>query len=175
MSSQHLTDRTSALEQADRVLLHVTGFVVALLVAAMVATIWISVFTRYVMSDPVGWAEQVAKYLMIWATFLGASLGVRSGAHIAVDLVVRTLPPRISRYIAWLATALTGGFLVLCTYYGIEFAVKVRGHSDPLVGEMSMAIAYAAIPAGCFAMLVQLLLKAKLGMARPTGDVASAV
>ncbi|MEQ8441366.1 MAG: TRAP transporter small permease [Alphaproteobacteria bacterium] len=176
MTGHAKTDRITSIAVIDLALLRVTGFSVAILVAAMVVVIWISVFTRYVMSDPVSWAEQVAKYLMIWATFLGASLGVRSGAHIAVDLIARMAPAGFSRLLAWLAGLLTAGFLILCVYYGVSFAIRVSGHSDPLVGEMSMAIPYAAIPVGCLAMLIQLVLKALLGSARPAGDdVASVV
>lgn len=174
MSAQSKSRDTTRFEVVDKWLLRFLGLSVALLIAAMVIVIWLSVFTRYVMSDPVGWGEQVAKYLMIWATFLGASLGIRAGAHIAVDLLVDSLPRQVARICVFLATTLTGGFLVLCIYYGVIFAYKVREHSDPLVGEMSMSLAYAAIPVGCLAMLVQLGLKMTLGISRTT-ETASVV
>ena len=140
----------------EKRLTQLTQFAVALLVLGLVVAIWISVFTRYVMNDPVAWGEQVAKYLMIWAAFLGASLGIRDGSHIAVNVLVDLLPRTMQRIFTTIVLVLTTAFLGACAYYGTRFAIKVSSHTDPLVGEMSMAWPYAAIPVGCVLMLVQL-------------------
>ncbi len=133
-----------------------TGYAVAALVACMVVVILASVFTRYVMNDPIGWGEQVAKYLMIWAAFLGASLGVKEGAHIAVNVLVDLLPRMLQKVCAVVGTVMTATFLLITAYQGIRFAMKVSMHTDPMVWEMSLAWAYAAIPTGAVLMLVQL-------------------
>lgn len=146
---------------------------VVVLIAAMVVVIWISVFTRYVLSDPISWGEQVGKYLMIWATFLGSSIGMRQGAHVAVDVFVNLLPGPLTRLFGWIAGVLTAGFLALCIYYGAMFSWRVMGHSDPLVGEMSMAIPYSAIPVGCLLMLLQLVYVSLHGRARARAEVLS--
>lgn len=142
--------------QFETIVTKATGHLVIVMIAAMVGVIWVSVFTRYVLSDAIGWGEQVAKYLMIWATFLASSLGIRQGAHIAADLLASMLPAPLSRLCARLSTLLVGGFLVLCIYYGVMFTLKVVDHRDPMVWDMSLAWAYAAIPVGSLAMLLQL-------------------
>ena len=147
---------TLGIRPTEKLLDRATAALVALLVATMVAVILASVFTRYVLNDPLSWAEQVAKYLMIWAAFLGASIGIKEGAHIAVTVLVDVLPPSLQRICSYLGYALTAAFLSVALYQGVLFTNKVRPHSDPLVWEMSMAWAYAAIPAGCLLMLVQL-------------------
>jgi TRAP-type C4-dicarboxylate transport system permease small subunit len=150
----------------EKALDRVTAALVAAFVGAMVAIILAAVFTRYVMNDPLSWAEQVAKYLMIWAAFLGASLGIKEGAHIAVNVLVDVLPRTLQKVCAYAGYALTAGFLVVAAYQGVIFTDKVRHHTDPLVWEMSMAWAYAAIPAGCVLMLVQLLIVFARGQTR---------
>lgn len=140
----------------ERGLTRGTQIMVALLLASMVIVIWISVFTRYVMNDPISWGEQVAKYLMIWAAFLGASIGIREGSHIAVNVLVDMLPRVLQRVVAVIVLLITVSFLGGCVYFGVNFAIKVSGHTDPMVGEMSMAWPYSAIPVGCVLMLVQL-------------------
>lgn len=142
----------------EKALDRATASLVAAFVGAMVAVILASVFTRYVMNDPLSWAEQVAKYLMIWAAFLGASLGIKEGSHIAVNVLVDIMPRALQKVCAYVGYALTAGFLVVAAYQGVIFTSKVREHTDPLVWEMSMAWAYAAIPAGCLLMLVQLVI-----------------
>lgn len=150
----------------ETILTRATAYAVVALIAAMVVVIWISVFTRYVMNDPISWGEQVAKYLMIWGTFLGASLGLREGAHIAVHLLVDMMPLPLRKACALMSLLIVGGFLLVGMAYGAMFTYQVRSHSDPLVGEMSMAIPYAAIPVGCAMMLVQLLYSCRGGLLR---------
>ena len=135
----------------------VTTVLTVLITAVMVALIVASVFARYVVGDPIGWAEQVAKYLMIWATFLAASLGVREGAHIAMTVFLDKLPARIKSLTQKLVFLLVAAFLLTTLYQGVKFTSSVASHSDPLVWEMSMAVPYAAIPVGCALMLVQLI------------------
>jgi len=154
----------------ERSITAATRWLVIALTAGLVFVIWISVFTRYVTSDPIGWGEQVAKYMMIWAAFLGASLAMREGAHIAVNLVVGLFPPPVQKLLGWIALLLTAAFLVVCLYYGALFVEKVRTHTDPLVGEMSMGWAYAAIPVGCLLMLLQMAFAARRGV---TGAMSS--
>lgn len=149
----------------EKALDRTTAALVAALVGAMVVVILAAVFTRYVMNDPLSWAEQVAKYLMIWAAFLGASLGIKEGSHIAVNVLVDVLPATLQKACSYLGYALTAGFLLVCAYQGVLFTNKVRDHSDPLVWEMSMAWAYAAIPAGCLLMLLQLAIVFAKGQA----------
>lgn len=157
----------------EKLITKATATVVVLLVAALVVVIWVSVFTRYVTDDPIAWGEQVAKYFMIWAAFLGASLGLREGAHIAVNLLVEAVPRPLQKVFEIVAVALTAAFLGVCLVYGALFTYKVRDHSDPLVWEMPMSFAYAAIPAGCLLMLVQLFFVTRRGLRTLSSDTAS--
>lgn len=147
---------------------------VALCIAAIVVIIWISVFTRYVMSSPIAWGEQTAKYIMIWAAFVGASLALRSGGHIAFDLLVTSLPSTVSRILTWIGTVLVAAFLVLSIYYGVGYATRALAFSDPVLGGMTMAIPYAAVPAGCVLMLLQLIFVARHSK-RAHDDVLSVI
>jgi TRAP-type C4-dicarboxylate transport system permease small subunit len=152
----------------------ITASAVALLVAAMVAVILASVFTRYLLNDPIGWAEQVAKYLMIWAAFLGASLGIKEGSHIAVNILVDVLPGWLQKVCGVVGLLMTAGFLLITAYQGVLFTIKVSSHTDPLVWEMSLAWAYAAIPVGAILMLLQLaILVRKTGLGQKMSTVTT--
>ena len=54
-------------------------------------------FTRYVLSDSAGWTEEIARYLLIVVTFVGASMAVRRNTHIHVEFIYRYLPPLLGR------------------------------------------------------------------------------
>lgn len=157
----------------EKALDRVTAALVATMVGLMVVIILASVFTRYVLNDPLGWAEQVTKYLMIWAAFLGASLGIKEGSHIAVNVIVDLLPEKAQRVCFYLGYALTASFLLVATYQGVKFAYNVRENKDFMVGDMSMAWPYAAIPVGCVLMLIQLGLLCAKGNPTKLSNTAS--
>ena len=69
----------------------VTG--VALL-ALIVVTISIQVFTRYLFGRPLVWVEELATYAFIWSVFIGAALGMKELRHIRIDTFVVRLAPR---------------------------------------------------------------------------------
>lgn len=146
------------LRTVEGALDRITSGAVVLCIAGMVAVIVASVVGRYVVGTPISWAEQVAKYLMIWAAFLGASLGVKEGAHVAVAILVDALPRTLRLICSALSLSLTVAFLSVTAWQGVLFGIKVSEHRDPLVWEMSMAWVYAAIPVGAVLMLVQLSL-----------------
>ncbi|MCB1812739.1 MAG: TRAP transporter small permease subunit, partial [Candidatus Competibacteraceae bacterium] len=45
--------------------------------------------TRYVFNDSVGWTEEIARYLLIFLTFIGSVTCVRQGAHIFLEFFYR--------------------------------------------------------------------------------------
>jgi TRAP-type C4-dicarboxylate transport system permease small subunit len=54
----------------------------------------LQVFFRYVLSDPLVWSEELARYLFIWCAFLGWIVASRKRSHLAMTFVVDKLPPR---------------------------------------------------------------------------------
>ena len=53
--------------------------VCAALLAAMTTVILLGVTFRYVLEAPLAWSEELAKLLMLWIVFLGASAGIQRG------------------------------------------------------------------------------------------------
>ena len=60
---------------------------------ALAVVVFLQFFTRYVLNNSLGWTEEIARYLLIGVTFIGAVSAVRRESHIAVEL----LYTRISR------------------------------------------------------------------------------
>ena len=52
-----------------------------LILATMSVIIFANVGLRYLTSQSIEWAEEVARHMMIWVTFLGSGLVLRFGGH----------------------------------------------------------------------------------------------
>jgi TRAP-type C4-dicarboxylate transport system permease small subunit len=91
------------------------GFGIAL-IALIVVSITVQVFTRYALNRPIAWVEETATYAFIWMAFVGASVGLKEGRHILIATVGAHLPPRAAafmRALVWTLVLLTLGVLVL--------------------------------------------------------------
>lgn len=53
--------------------------------------------SRYVFNSSIAWTEEIARYLLIYVTFLGASVAVRNRSHIAVEFMYRYMPEGMVR------------------------------------------------------------------------------
>ncbi|MBP1775220.1 MAG: Tripartite ATP-independent periplasmic transporter DctQ component [candidate division NC10 bacterium] len=119
------------------------------------------VVLRYVFNYAFPWTEEVVRYSIVWLVFLGGSIAARRGAHIAMDIVVVYLPPRLKLFFMGVATALTFVFTLIMTYYGclLTWSIWSFDQRSP-AAEIPMAIPFAAIPVGCALMTIRFLVAA---------------
>jgi len=85
---------TQALELFRRALAGLAAVervLVVLLILAIVGNIGAQVFSRYALGEPLIWVEELATYAFIWATFLGAGLGMKHGRHVRIVTFVGLL------------------------------------------------------------------------------------
>jgi len=135
------------------------------LVGVMVAVVILQVVFRYIVKGSLPWSEELSRYLMVWITFVGASIGVKRGAHVGIEALVLVLPPKtqtIAKYVG-IIISIIFCIVVLGASLGILKRQIVSHQISPAM-RIPMWWAYAAIPAGTFLMTVrfiQTLLKSK--------------
>ncbi|MCL1874692.1 MAG: TRAP transporter small permease [Synergistaceae bacterium] len=140
-------------------------FVVVPLVAVMATVIIVQVFCRYVLKESLSWSEELARYLMVWVTFVGASIGVKRGAHVGVEMLVANLPKNVQVIVKYLGLIISIIFcvVVFVASIGLIQRLIMNNQISPAM-RIPMWWAYAAVPAGAFLMTVrfiQILLKTK--------------
>jgi len=66
-----------------------TGVLIAAsFVAVMTVSVMLGVFFRYVLNDSLTWVEDVSLILMVTTAFLVATYAYRTGANVAIELLV---------------------------------------------------------------------------------------
>ncbi len=127
------------------------------LLTAMVAVVFANVCMRYLLGTSVIWSEEVARHLMIWLTFVGSGLALRTGAQIGIDTLQDALPPRAGRALRCvLAIAMLVLFIALA-WYGVDYAIRTRFQTSAALG-ISMMYVYLGMPVGCVLLAMHLLL-----------------
>jgi len=79
-----------------------------LLMVALVADVFLGVFSRYVLQATFRWYDEVARLCFIWIIFLGAAVAVRRRLHFRMHLVIDRFRPawrRAAEQVAVLAGA----------------------------------------------------------------------
>jgi TRAP-type C4-dicarboxylate transport system permease small subunit len=97
---------------------------VMVVVAVLVLDVSWQVFTRFILKNPSTWSEELAVFMLIWVSLLGAAVALNRGAHLGIDYFVGKLPPRKRLY--------TEIFVFLCMAL-FSFTVMVLGGIE-LVG-----------------------------------------
>ncbi len=116
--------------------------------AGMVGIIFFQVIMRYVFNDSLSWSEELGKFLFVWVSWLGISIGHRRNEHIRITLLVDKLPYKFNR----LAEAFCELILILICgitlYYGVimmQIQINV-----PYAGiKISTAWGYLSLVLGC--------------------------
>ena len=71
---------------------------VIIVVAVLVVDVLWQVFTRFILKNPSTWTEELAVFMLIWVSLLGAAVALNRGAHLGIDYFVGKLPIRKKLY-----------------------------------------------------------------------------
>jgi TRAP-type C4-dicarboxylate transport system permease small subunit len=115
---------STRINQGVDYLLFGLGFSMAILVA-------VQVFFRYVLNQSLFWSEELARYLLVWLTFLGASSAYYRHAHPGVDILYNRMAPALRKGCAVLIYVVSVGFFAVMIVYGYQFAHFVRLQTTP--------------------------------------------
>lgn len=113
-----------AVNQVVEYLLFGLGFSMALLVA-------VQVFFRYVLNSSLFWSEELARYMLVWLSFFGATVAYYRNLHPGVDTLNTMLPrqhQRLTRITVDLVAMALGAVMVIS---GTQFAWFVRMQISP--------------------------------------------
>ncbi|MGI9488131.1 MAG: TRAP transporter small permease [Geminicoccaceae bacterium] len=131
--------------------------IVALLMALLVADVWLGVVARYVLRVQIPWTEELARYLMIWAALLAISSGIARREHIGFRLLLDRFPRNMQKTFLILFDVAAFAFFAFLFIYGIGMTGTGAKQFAMIFG-MSMAIPYASVPVSALLACVQIVL-----------------
>ena len=139
----------------DRVVARIEAGVIIVLVSCLTAVTFAQVVTRYGLSDPLIWSEELARYLFVWVSMIGAALAIRQGGHFGLDLLIRRVPA-LRSIVAPVVTTVMILFLAIVLKTGID-ETRLASMQFAMTFPMRMQWAYLALPVGAGLMLFHLV------------------
>ena len=144
------------LNRIERILVACNRWLLILLLVAMACIVFANVVLRYTTGDSIVWAEEVARHLMIWVTFLGAGLVLRFGGHVAIDNLHQAVSTRSARWLRTLVGVGIGIFCLVMTYFSVLYVWATRFQTTAAT-DIPISFIYVAMPVGFLLMFVHLL------------------
>jgi len=118
--------------------------------------LFVNVVMRYVFLAPIFWAEELARYLMVWLIFLGAGLLAGEEGHISVNAITRFLNPRSKLMLSRIVRIFGLIFCAVLTWYGWKHTMSVRNSLQVTAAlDIPMWLTYLAIPVGGAIMVLR--------------------
>jgi TRAP-type C4-dicarboxylate transport system permease small subunit len=124
--------------------------------ALMLVIIFISVCTRYIAHFTFDWAEELARYLFVWATFLGSALIMGENGHLAVELLSNKFKGRpFGVFLEAFVKLCSFVFVILIGVQGLKMTTMMMFQTSPGLN-IPMGLVYAVIPLSSVLMLMYL-------------------
>jgi len=138
----------------DRLVARIEAGVIVVLVSSLTAVTFAQVVTRYGLGDSLIWSEELARYLFVWVSMIGAALAIRQGGHFGLDLLIRRMPA-FRPILAPVVTTVMIVFLAVVLKTGID-ETRLASMQFAMTFPMRMQWAYLALPVGAGLMLFHL-------------------
>lgn len=127
----------------------------AFLLGVMVLDVFWGVITRYLLESQSSWTDELARFLLVWLSILGAAYASGKKLHIAIDLLPQQLNPKQQNYLDIvihlivllfaISVFLVGGI----RYVYISFAL---GQTSPAL-QLPIGFVYMVLPISGFFIL----------------------
>jgi TRAP-type transport system small permease protein len=138
----------SAAIVIGRLLSGIEVIVASVLLAVMVALVFLDVLLRYLLNAPITGTGELAGTLFVWVVLLGAAAAARRRMHVGVGWFVDQLPARAAGLMRHLATLVVLVILLTVAWFGIELMQSSGSRTLPLT-DIPLRLVYAAVPIGC--------------------------
>ena len=134
-------------EKLVNFIVSISKVIAAFGIAAGVALAFVNVVGRYLFHSSFTWAGELTIYLFLWSTFFGAVYCFKKDAHIAVDVLLAKVNPKVARALTMLSILIAFVYVSAIAYYGYGYVQLYRELDEMSIDlNIPMWIPYVVIP-----------------------------
>ncbi|HHY28757.1 MAG TPA: TRAP transporter small permease [Desulfitobacterium dehalogenans] len=129
MEKNKLYTAAKMLMRLNKFIYTIERYLLAFIMYALVAVLFINVIFRFVLFIPSAWADELARFTFVWLVFLGASTAMYKWEHIDINLIDTILEKLIKNNEKLYNKALNAvkKFAVICTIGYLGYLLVVYG------------------------------------------------
>ena len=113
----------------------------------------VSVFYRYALNDSIYWSNEVARYMLVYITFLGATMAHKHKAHIRIDMILAYVSQKNQKNIEIIISLLFIFFWVLILLGSIKLFPLFMMQTTATL-QVPFALPFASLPISAVIWLI---------------------
>lgn len=125
-------------QQIDKV---IATILVAIMSILVIDVLW-QVFSRYVLSAPSSFTDELAGFLLIWVGLLGAAYVAGKNEHLAIDLMLQKMSGVKRRRLQIIINAIVGVFALFVMVIGGIWLVYTRFYLGVKSAALALPLGY---------------------------------
>ncbi len=145
-----------ALKLIVSVVTGVENILVIILGATITVSVFLGVFFRYVLRDPLIWSGELALICFAWLIFLGAGLATKHKAHMSIDALARYFPESVRTVLRLITLVLMMFLLVLLVYFGFKHSFSTYNIKTTAL-QLPWFYVFLSVPVGSLMMLAYMV------------------
>ncbi|MBK5200794.1 MAG: TRAP transporter small permease [Spirochaetaceae bacterium] len=142
------------LKKFNDCVMNVFGKWLVVMGITITVTVFVNVVCRYVFLMTIPWAEELARFLFIWMTFVGSILANNKYQHMRLDFVVEKFSPQVAQILIGISYIIVICFLVILCIGGTEYSLSQWDWKSSALG-VRHGLVYIIAPISFFIMGLQ--------------------
>lgn len=112
--------------------------------AGLTIVVLLQVISRH-LEIPLTWADELARFLLIWLTFSGAALAIDYKMHLSVNFLVELATQSLKKKIKFFALLVIIFFQGVLVIFGFKLSIISMGNLSPTM-QWSIGLVYLVLP-----------------------------
>lgn len=121
---------------------------------ALAITVFSQFLSRYVLSSPLGWTEELARYQLVCLGFLGSCIGIRNNSHIFVMLFHQWMPKAWSHFMYKVIAVFNLIILMFLAYFAWLIIPLIHIHKMASL-DVPVSVLYGAVLGSLVIMVIR--------------------
>ncbi len=134
------------LKRLDWVLTNIEEWSLFIIVMAALIALFANVVLRYGFNYTLAWSQELVRIVIIYSTFIGASVAIKQRSMIRIDAIVQIFP-KLKTGLTYYTDVLMLIFAAMMVYYGYKMAeLQYVTHQKTIIMQIPLSAIYAIMP-----------------------------
>jgi TRAP-type C4-dicarboxylate transport system permease small subunit len=131
--------------------------IVTAIFIVMTVLYFIQIAARYLFNTGISWSEELVVFLMVWLTYLGATVLAKEDGHISMTILEDVFPAS-KKFLNFLKYVAMIVYCALVSWFSVS-ALQVAKLQVSTAMQIPMNIIYLAIPLSMILMILHILIR----------------